>query len=73
MKKINLFIFLCGLFLLSACGTDWDVKDFTYYNTDIEGMPCLIVQSRTYGGYYVSSVTCDWSKWNGKTIPEELK
>ena len=33
-----------------------------YRIVEIEGMPCVVVESKTYLGYRVASVSCDWLK-----------
>lgn len=34
---------------------------------NINGLPCIIVRSGTYGGHTVVSIDCDWSVRHGST------
>lgn len=71
MKKAVLII-LC-MFVLVSCATGhYDLNQS--YTSDgipysiiyIEGMPCVVVENQTAYAYYIYSITCDWSKWDGK-------
>lgn len=40
-----------------------------YQIITVEGMPCLLVKSKTYYNFTTTSATCDWSKWQPRVTP----